>query len=190
MIKQLLLPTPSAYLIEIAKNIATKDIPERDIIEKFFKKQITNPTPGWFFIESELREQFIKEYNNILSDHHMPTVGVFPNISPSTLASLPPHVDRERSLSLNYIIEPGGNNVITKFYHTPEHIKTENQIQVDHYDNLKLDCSLVTQKGNWYVLNVQKFHSVENVETTRIILSVSMRINYEIFLEKYKHLVV
>jgi hypothetical protein len=193
MITQLNLPKPSDELLRHAIIISNEstEVTERQLIAKnYLAKFVKNSTPGWFFSVEELATKFVTEYGSFFDDWYLPQIGVFPNKSNSTYATLPAHVDKIRSSCINYIIATGGDNVITEFYHTPEHIKTTEQIQMGNYKNLTVHTKAHTIVGNWYLLDVQKYHSVQYIENKRVTLSIGFKLSYDEFLLKYKHLVM
>ena len=68
------------------------------------------------------------------------------------------HVDKDVEEKYNYIIEAGGNNVIT-LWHRSKFPKS-------------IYAKLNAQPNTWYLLNVKFPHSVQNVEKPRISITV------------------
>jgi hypothetical protein len=89
----------------------------------------------------------------------------------------PPHKDQGRKKALNFIVEIGGENVTTDFW-VPKAQYSKHKLlpqTVIPYERIDRISSLKMEKHNWYLLDVQKIHSVENIETgkSRIVISVS-----------------
>jgi hypothetical protein len=66
------------------------------------------------------------------------------------------HKDTSRLLSLNYMIDKGGNDAHLELYD----------------ENKTLQSTYCQQVGTWCVLETQKFHAVRNVETPRLSITV------------------
>jgi len=71
------------------------------------------------------------------------------------------HIDKGVEKKYNYIIETGGNNVKTLWHRRrdPDNIYAE----------------LNSQPNTWYLLNVSFPHSVQNVETQRVSITVKKK---------------
>ena len=66
---------------------------------------------------------------------------------------------------------------------------TKSTIQMETYENLEIDFAVKTNANTWYVMDIQNYHSVDNIENQRVILSISFNnINYDYFKNKYEHL--
>jgi hypothetical protein len=106
-------------------------------------------------------------------------------------ADFPPHLDEYRKLSLNYIVETGGNNVQTSFYDL-ERPKDDNEFKSKNipYEDLNKTQKYVLPKNKWNLSNTQVCHSVENLDDLRIILFVVFDDNtdYETFTKDYTEL--
>lgn len=66
------------------------------------------------------------------------------------------HKDGSRIYALNYMIDTGGKNAQFKVYD----------------DNKNLISNYLQKPGEWVILNTQKYHSVCNIETKRVALSI------------------
>jgi hypothetical protein len=106
-------------------------------------------------------------------------------------ADFPPHFDAHRKFSLNYIVETGGNNVQTSFYDLQ---RSENDIELKPknipYENLIKTNKYVLSQNKWYLSNTQICHSVENIDSLRIILFILFEENesFESFKNNYSKL--
>lgn len=104
-------------------------------------------------------------------------------------SSYPPHHDHERTMGINYYIESGGDNVKTVMYNET---KYNNDIpNLPRYDQVTVMQEYRTEPNTWYAIEGSRFHSVENIESDRLILSLSFEdLLYSDFFTKYKHLLV
>lgn len=88
-------------------------------------------------------------------------------------SEFPPHFDDSRALSLNYLIETGGNNVQTSFYDLERPVDDIELIKKNiPHEGLVKTSKYILQKDKWNLSNTQICHSVENISTTRVILFI------------------
>jgi hypothetical protein len=176
MIHKLNLPQPSSTLINLTRKHAYAKPVNYDSVKwhETIQRPGRNCAAGMFFLHPEVIVHARKEYQHFFKHTIHPTVGIIVNTQPETPACYPPHTDRGRTASINFYIDAGGDNVTTVFYdkHAPINDKIgghvlpyEDLIPVDRY---QCDTS------SWYVLNTKRFHSVENIQTSRCILSLSL----------------
>lgn len=103
-------------------------------------------------------------------------------------ACYPPHVDQKRITSLNFYIEPGGDNVTTSMYEEEGSFDLLGSSK--NYNEVTLKETLRMNERAWYLLDVNRYHSVENIMTNRFIFCLSFsELNTETFKQKYKHLI-
>jgi hypothetical protein len=99
------------------------------------------------------------------------------------------HTDRLRLTALNYIIDTGGDNVMTSWYKEDgKELQRSKKItgsQSDSgavdYKNLQLLESVNLEKNNWYIINTRILHDVDNITATR--KSISISFSHRKFLE-------
>jgi len=86
-----------------------------------------------------------------------------------------PHTDSQRNYTLMYLLENGGNNVETAFYHeNGETIVRDNALAPTNMDSMiELDRVNIPLR-RWIVLNSRILHTVENIETDRISLQIGL----------------
>ena len=92
------------------------------------------------------------------------------------------HTDISRKFVVNYIIDPGGDQVSTNWWREIGHSlirgKKDPGQQTDtghvKYDNLELLESVVCEKNNWYMTQTNVLHDVSNINSPRIFLSFSI----------------
>ena len=68
------------------------------------------------------------------------------------------HKDGKRKYALNYLIDSGGEDVYTCVYN----------------EDKQMVKKIKQEVGDWVILDTQRYHSVENITSTRITLSVSL----------------
>jgi hypothetical protein len=58
------------------------------------------------------------------------------------------------------------------------------------YDSVEIISTTRTKPMTWYALNVQAYHSVENITDVRLLFSLSIpSLPYDLFLKKYNHFI-
>ena len=128
-------------------------------------------------------------YSEIFGEPIVPIIGVMRNPT-DKLASFPPHYDKVKAASINIILELGGSNVETIFY---EDVRTKDF--EDPFIKKVSDCTPIAkykfEKEQWHLFNTQRLHSVENIETRRVTVSLMPESapTIEEFLNKYNYLV-
>ena len=105
-------------------------------------------------------------------------------------SSYPPHYDFSRTMGINYYIDTGGDNVKTIMYNQTKY--DDNAMpQLLKYDQVTVMQEYHTEPNVWYAIDGSRFHSVENIESDRLILSLSFEdLSYSDFCTKYKHLAI
>ena len=78
-------------------------------------------------------------------------------------------------MGINFYIDLGGDNVSTVFYdkHDPE-----DDLVGGHnarYEDLTKVSEHFCNDSTWYVFDTRQYHSVENIESTRVMLTISLR---------------
>ena len=194
MIALLNLPKPSDELItSVLQYIETLQINnDAKKLFEYFQSTKINCSEGQIFkCPPLIYMKILKEFHPYINDRFDASIGIFKNTDINNLSYLPPHIDGYRKLALNYIISEGGHNTLTTMYKMNSTKNTTSQTQVESYTNLEIDFSVKTIKDNWYATDIQNYHSVDNIETQRTILSISFNhINYSYFKKKYNNLIV
>lgn len=190
MITKLNLPKPSKNIIDRVFELSeTADLEielknKHDSIQNFTKNSVSRK-----FIENDyiIQELAQKEYSNFFDEKIIPAVGIIKNIQKEKYACWPPHSDRVRIFALNYYIQEGGEYVTTVTYNTIDnHIAGTGTGKIYRYEDLEIDTVYHTEMNSWYALSVRQAHSIENIETTRLIFTLSFwDITYDKFIEKY-----
>lgn len=110
-------------------------------------------------------------------------------------ACTPPHCDRVRRVAVNYLLAAGGSNVQTVLYKTGRTNIDRTKAQDARYEDLEVDYQVRIPEQAWHAYNVQYYHSVENIETTRLLFSLVLdndiqgSLTYDSFVQNYKHLI-
>lgn len=117
-------------------------------------------------LESWVKENIVPAYANI---------GISKNLGPC----LGPHIDKTRFYTLQYVIEPGGQNVRTAFYEPKfdEPMLDGEKMYVPDYSKLVEVETITCKSNNWYLINGRQLHSVENIESIRIALQIGLMRN-------------
>ena len=141
-------------------------------------------------LSKSLQDKIRQQYQHYFSAPITPIFGVFENVYKDNLAECPPHCDRHRRLAINYIITSGGSNVLTCFYHNRRINQNLEVAENALHDNISLNFKVRLPDQVWHTYDVQTYHSVENIETKRIILSLYLEdnIDYKNFVNLHNHL--
>lgn len=167
------LPKPSSEMILNVKNRAQDlvcDPDKKRWMDEFHHNKI-NAVLHHFDSPEWLTELVQKEYQKFFPRHRIGgMLGIMTNAG-TVPACLPPHCDRSRAVGLNYFIELGGSQVRTVFYDRVEKIVGVGKNL--SYDQLTAIEEHVFEQ-NWYCYNVNRYHSVENIESTRLFLAIRL----------------
>lgn len=88
-----------------------------------------------------------------------------------------PHIDQSRNFALLYILDQGGDKVLTRFWKTKESEKTFKNYY-NSYDNLELIGEVIFPVNKWCLMDAKTIHSVENLERSRVSVQVSLMENF------------
>jgi hypothetical protein len=190
MITELCIPKPSPELLQNVYRVA--EAAELELPLKAMHDKIQNYTRNSVsrkFIENdaEIARLAAIEYAPLFDEKIIPAVGIVKNIQTEKYACWPPHADRVRIFALNFYVEPGGENVRTIMYDRHSNFYPgPGTGEIYQYESLKVEAEFQLKNREWYALSVRQAHSVEDIESTRIIFTLSFwDINYHQFLAKY-----
>jgi len=83
------------------------------------------------------------------------------------------HTDKLRRFALFYLCEPGGENVITKWYKQKNHPAWRDEwVVCSKYDDLEIVHETRIPANQWFLFNGRLIHDVENIESKRITVIV------------------
>lgn len=172
-ILQVNLPLPSADLIqEVRRFVDSLDLdPDKKRWLDEFNSGKINSVLHYFDSPDWLTDLVRREYQHLFPLHRLGgMIGVMKNLGPG-VGCLPPHIDRSRALGVNYFLELGGSRVRTVFYDREEPIIGQSYNLT--YDEVTPVEEHVSVNG-WYCYNVKRCHSVEGIETTRILVAIRL----------------
>ena len=175
MFYKLFLPQPSQNLIDKVR--------ERALLEpinyssakwhKEFQGGTINCASGTFFTDETITKLVRLEFQKYFKKEIYPIIGILKNIDPLSSSAYPPHIDRSRSMAINYYIESGGDEVETVFYKFKDPHRTFGEIKVAKYADIIPLTKVQFNSNTWYALDVTKIHSVENITAMRLMLALS-----------------
>jgi hypothetical protein len=189
------IPMPSEDIINAAYRIANSAPLElelkamHDKIQDYKKNSVSRK-----FVEDDMELNYLakKEFENFFEEDFKAAVGVIKNIREEEFqyACWPPHADRVRIFALNFYIKDGGKDVKTVMYTTHGDFKSgPGTGNVFKYEDLTVDKEYHLEINKWYALSVRQAHSIENIENTRIIFTLSFfNLTFHDFVKKYPHL--
>jgi hypothetical protein len=136
-------------------------------------KEIKSSDNPFFYASVEL-EEWIKE--NICKQFN--DVGIRFAYGKLDINTAGVHTDQTRKYVLQYMIKTGGGN-LNFWQQDNEPIQRSGRHTLNSYDDLTLLSTFETPENTWIMLNAQVLHSVENLNSTRINVQVSL--NYDPF---------
>ncbi len=170
------LPPPSAELqklsIDLVDNWGYNESVSNNIKTLVFGDVDINMSLGGQVATAEITRMVREQYQQYFDVDIGASLSFFKN-EKTQPSCLPPHIHPIRTLALNFYIVTGGNNVATtlfKFKHENPVSKFFNYYQ---YDQVELQDQVICNNPNWYAFESSKPHSVENIETTRILLAIT-----------------
>jgi len=109
----------------------------------------------------ESKDYTIHDCQHDLKEYLKPMFFDYTNFNYQVLNNgVPIHIDIGRNRAINYIIDPGGNNVSTRWYRS------------ESSDDSDILFDIVLPANKWHELKVDEPHNVIGVETTRYAITV------------------
>jgi hypothetical protein len=173
LVLELDLPAPSRSLLDaVAQHVANTVLsPDHKRWLDEFHGNTINSSLHNYHGNDTLKTLAQQQYQTFFPKHRVDAfVGIMKNIQHSP-ACMPPHVDSYRAMAINYLIEPGGDNVQTVFYNAVRPIKTESH-NLCYPEVSQIESHVFKQA--WYAFSVNRCHSVENLQTQRIFLALRL----------------
>lgn len=186
------LPIPSNKLIKMIREVAEARTIDLSVVSWHQQQQPEgiNCAFGDFFTEKSISSHIRSEYQHFFKVDMIPIIGIIKNTK-SVPASYAPHSDRVRHVAINFYIDTGGDDVRTVFYDKTDSIDDLLGGHVLSYDNLPdITHQLTFESNKWYLLPTRQYHSVENIEHTRLILSLTYIGDVKEFIDSHKHLII
>jgi hypothetical protein len=176
MFTEINLPKPSEKLINLIKTVAAERPTNfggkavHDAVQQVHR----NNAAGEFFKTDEVTKLALSEYQRYFYNNLIPMIGLLRNTKTGVPAGYAPHSDRIRNVAINFYIDLGGSNVSTVFY---DKYDPDNDLVGGYnakYEDLTKVGEYFCNDSTWYVFNSRQYHSVENIETTRVMMSLSL----------------
>lgn len=185
------LPKPDLSLIKTISAMTTHELDNPVFVmnqEKHIKSSGLNVAKCVYRTHNLLIKYVMQVYQPFFEEKVQPVLINLINTD-TTMAFYPPHVDQKRLTSLNFYIESGGDNVTTTVY------KEEGNFDLlgssKNYNEVTVDNTYQFNDQAWYLLDVNRYHSVENIMTNRSIFCLSFAdLTTNSFKQKYKHLFI
>lgn len=185
-------PKPDASLVEdvlsLIENTNMKDAEniagKWNIAQPLLKPNL-NSAFVYAVFNQEIHDKFMEQYKDIFNGYDVKLyLAVFKNINPENgLAFFQAHTDTKRDIVLNFVIDAGGSNVLTNFYNSTKPIVERDLLGLD--SDLVLEKTVKFNQDTWVVMDTSIFHSVDNIEGTRLVLSVQINdLDYASFIQQ------
>lgn len=141
-------------------------------------------------LDKDIILEFRKIYGDIFTGGIVLALGAAKCLSDSP-AVTPPHCDRIRRVAINMLLDTGGDRVVTTLYKQTRQGHDLSAGENLDYDKVDIIDQQVVPQDTWYAFDAQRYHSVENITSTRYYLSLSPLYNLEFseFIKKYHYLV-
>lgn len=114
-------------------------------------------------LENWLRKNIISDWNDV-------------GYSRTTAPCHGPHIDRSRFFALQYVIEPGGENVATVFYRArSQKLDMDEKFWINNYDQIEPIEHQFIPPRTWVLINARNhIHSVENISGVRVSVQIAL----------------
>lgn len=144
----------------------------------------------FIYFHGESSKIGITEYQSFFDEDINFTGMLFKPDDRTISSSLAPHPDTGRLTGLNFILDTGGSNVVTTWYNKTNPDLTYKEWAKEINDTLVPWSSYKYEPDTWYAMDSSRFHSVKNITSDRLILTISLRdLKFTDFLLKYRHLI-
>lgn len=173
VIYELDLPPPTAQLEQALRTFAAEistDPDDKPWLDSSQDQDVNSVDAA--FVRAESVEPLAKlEYSKFFPNTElMVIVGLMRNLE-DRLACLPPHVDQTRAMAINYYLDLGGDHVTTSFYDHYEKVSVDRAYNF-RYKDLTKTGEFCFESGKWYAFNTDQCHSVEGIETERLVFTI------------------
>jgi hypothetical protein len=187
------LPKPSEELQDLIKKVARETPMEPSAYRwhQSIQPKSINVVESKFYVHEEVARLGKLEFQHFFNVEIVPVIGIIKNTSNKPTACFPPHSDRIRCVGLNYYVELGGENIETLFYDkvdSPNDNAGGNVISYADAPKIIKTAKFISEE--WYILPARQYHSVENVETIRSVLSLSYVGDVDEFINSHRDLII
>ena len=170
---ELTLPVPSDILVKLTKKVADNapiNPDNKRWLDEFHNNKINSALHLFGIFDQDVNQQVLLEFQNFFPKHTINAGVSIMKPASNVPACMPPHCDRGRMLAINYYISHGGDQVETLFYSVERDTKGEAyNIPLNETGNIKHKTIF---SNGWYSFDANRAHGVENIEDTRIILTI------------------
>lgn len=166
------LPKPSDQLLQLALETRGNVPIDMEVKELVDTVMDGNGAACIYHQTPEITELAKQQYSEYFDEPFEFAVINLKNLDPSRLAYYPPHTDMLRNTTLNYVIDPGGKDVVTVAY-TDSTPYDDPAGYMTNYSSKTVERIYKLNEQRWYGVDVKKYHSVERIEHDRFMLSLS-----------------
>jgi hypothetical protein len=191
-------PVPEDLCVQMGEICKYLEFDEDRIswMHEFHQKELTLAGYGKTVLCPEVNTELVNELETLYSKF-FPTeklyfiLGHFKSYTGEN-SVIAPHCDAGRITAINFLLQLGGTNVETCFYHELRNKIPDNTSDNLRYKDVTLDFKSVFPEKTWHCFDTQTFHSVENIESNRFLFAIVLQSNptYEQFVDRYKQLVI
>lgn len=167
---------PDLFLTEFGRTASTK---KQRLWQKKSNRMIEKPDGSTTANIDYDRWKVSKDFETWVQDHVCDRylhVGISESDPGDFTHTHGPHVDETRDALLLWMYDPGGADVITAFWHQQGQpvIQPLRSNFLTSYHGLSLIDQQCFLSGKWYLVNGHVVHSVENIQTKRVALHISL----------------
>jgi hypothetical protein len=182
MLKTANLPKPSDDILQFLTEMTSTDMSRKKYDLQFNFNGVSelsqqcdrNIITPVFLISPLLTSMLRAQYGSFFKNHIInPFVIILENTNPTSLGFLPPHYDERSMIALNYCLRRGGDNAKFSVYNEREE-NYEVKYVVKDWADLTPTQQYSVKTGDWYSFDTKRFHSIDNIETTRILLTMRL----------------
>lgn len=171
-IYELDLPDPSPKLLQAVREFC-QSTPVNPRATEWLNEcnSIDNAVEFFFELADPVNQVLRQEYGHYFPGADICALVGYMRSPGSEPACLPPHCDQARAMAINYYISTGGDNVITSYYdfNMPPLMETGRNYT---YDQVTKVGHYKFKTNQWYAFDASQCHSVENIESDRVILII------------------
>lgn len=175
------LPDPPEFLINEAIDLVNEvpvDPSKKEWFDSLNQNQVNSVTDvSGLRLPEHLQDCLNKLYSPYLKQSVIGIITKFQNLDPRSTAVVPPHCDRGRRIAINYMLQAGGTSVTTCFYKQRRKSSTLDRSENAPFLEVDLDYEIQFATKQWHSYDVQVYHGVKNIESSRIFLALLLDSN-------------
>jgi hypothetical protein len=141
-------------------------------------------------IPREVFTEFRRIYRDVFQGGVKVILGAATSLSGEPSVT-PPHCDRWRRNAINYLLELGGNNVITTIYHEARRDHDLSNGENLTFEEVTPAYQTILPAKQWHAFDPQRYHSVQNIVGPRYYVSLLPLYNFTFndLVLQYPHLI-